>query len=161
VLFGGCNTTGAGARVNIVPGVSQTNKSSFNPTTTPFWNATAFTPATNCAAAASAGSVCTFGDEPRSLATARGFGAKNEDFTIGKKTHIIGEKAVVDFQASFFDVFNRHIFQTPSNVFGPTLQTPFIPAGGSGCSGVLACGFGAITSASGPRVIQFGLKITY
>ena len=161
VLFGGCNTTGAGARVNIVPGVSQTNKSSFNPTTTPFWNFAAFTPATNCAAAASAGSVCTFGDESRSLATARGFGTKNEDFTIGKKTHIIGEKAVVDFQASFFDVFNRHIFLTPSNVFGPTLQTPFIPAGGSGCSGVLACGFGAITAASGPRVIQFGLKITY
>jgi hypothetical protein len=161
VSFGGCNVTGAGARVNIVPGVSQTNKSGFNPTTTPFWNPAAFTPATNCADAAAAGSVCTFGDEPRSLSTARGFGDKNEDITFGKKTHIIGERAVVDFQASFFDIFNRHIFQTPSNVFGPSLQTPFIPAGGPGCAGVLSCGFGAITSASGPRVIQFGLKITY
>src|SRR5271166_511402 len=35
VLFGGCNVTGAGARVNIVPGVPQTNKSNFNPTTEP------------------------------------------------------------------------------------------------------------------------------
>src|SRR5215472_12824141 len=127
VSFGGCNVTAAGSRVNIVAGVPQTNKSNFNPTTTPFWNPAAFTPAENCAVAAAAGSVCTFGDEPRSLATARGFGEKNEDFTIGKKTHIIGERAVVDFQASFFDIFNRHIFQTPSNVFGPTLQTPFSP----------------------------------
>ena len=156
VLFGGCNTTGAGARVDIVPGVPQTNKSNFNPVTTPFWNPAAFIPAANCAT-----SACTFGDEPRSLATARSFGGKNEDFTVGKKTRLFGEKATIDFQASFFDLFNRHIFQTPSNVFGPSLQTPFIPAGSPGCTQVTACGFGAITSASGPRTIQFGLKITY
>jgi hypothetical protein len=144
--------------VNIVPGVSQTNKSDFNPTTMPFWNPTAFTPAANCA---TLGTTCTFGDEPRSLSTARGFAGKNEDFTLGKKTHLIGERATLDFQASFFNLFNRHIFQTPSNVFGPSLQTPFIAAGNPGCNGVLSCGFGAITSASGPRVIQFGLKISY
>ena len=156
VLFGGCNVTGAGARVNIVPGVSQTNKSNFNPTTTPFWNPAAFTPATNCAT-----SACTFGDEPRSLSTARTFAGKNEDFTIGKKTHLIGEKATLDFQASFFNMFNRHIYSTPSNVFGPSLQTPFIAAGQPGCSGPLACGFGAVTGSSGPRIIQFGLKLSY
>ena len=82
VLFGGCNVTGAGARVNIVPGVPQTNKSGFNPTTTPFWNPAAFTPAANCATSVI---TCTFGDEPRSLSTARGFAGKNEDFTIGRK----------------------------------------------------------------------------
>jgi hypothetical protein len=158
ILFGGCNTTGAGARVNIVPGVPQTNKSNFNPTTTPFWNPAAFTPAANCATSTT---TCTFGNEPRSLATARSFGGKNEDFTIGKKTRLIGEKAVIDFQASFFNMFNRHIYSTPSNVFGPTLQTPFIPAGATGCKQALACNFGAITDSSGPRIIQFGLKISY
>jgi hypothetical protein len=158
VLFGGCNVTGAGARVNIVPGVRQTNSSNFNPTTIPFWNPAAFTPATNCATSTT---TCTFGNEPRSLATARGFAGKNEDFTIGKKTHLIGEKAMIDFQASFFNMFNRHIYSTPSNVFGPSLQTPFIAAGQKGCSGPLACGFGALTGSSGPRVIQFGLKISY
>jgi hypothetical protein len=158
VLFGGCNTTGAGSRVNIVPGVPQTNKSNFNPTTTPFWNPAAFTPATNCATSATS---CSFGNESRSLGTARSFAGKNEDFTIGKKTHLIGEKATIDFQASFFNMFNRHIYSTPSNVFGPSLQTPFVPAGGAGCSGPLACGFGAITNSSGPRIIQFGLKISY
>ncbi|HKM65585.1 MAG TPA: TonB-dependent receptor [Candidatus Acidoferrum sp.] len=158
VLFGGCNVTGAGARVNIVPGVPQTNKSNFNPTTEPFWNPAAFTPATNCATSAT---TCTFGNEPRSLSTARSFAGKNEDFTIGKKTHLIGDKALIDFQASFFNMFNRHIYSTPSNVFGPSLQTPFIAAGQPGCSGPLACGFGAVTGSSGPRIIQFGLKISY
>jgi hypothetical protein len=158
VLFGGCNVTGAGARVNIVPGVTQTNKSNFNPTTVPFWNPAAFTPATNCATSTT---TCSFGNEPRSLSTARGFAGKNEDFTIGKKTRLIGEKAMLDFQASFFNMFNRHIYSTPSNVFGPSLQTPFIAAGQPGCSGPLACGFGAVTGSSGPRIIQFGLKISY
>jgi hypothetical protein len=41
------------------------------------------------------------------------------------------------------------------------LGTPFTPAGGPGCRGPFACGFGAITDSSGPRTIQFGLKITY
>jgi hypothetical protein len=158
VLFGGCNVTGAGARVNIVPGVRQTNASNFNPTSEPFWNPAAFTPATNCAAS---GTTCAFGNEGRSLPLARSFGGKNEDFTIGKKTRLIGEKATVDFQASFFNMFNRHIYNTPSNVFGPSLQTPFIAAGQPGCSGPTACGFGAVTGSSGPRIIQFGLKIAY
>jgi len=151
VLFGGCNTTGAGARVNVVPGVPQTNKSSFSPTTMPFWNPAAFT----------AAAPVTFGNEPRSLRLARSFGGRNEDFTLGKKTRLLGEKAIIDFRASFFNMFNRHIYSAPSNVFGPSLQTPFVPAGGPGCSGPLACGFGAITDSSGPRTIQFGLKIQY
>src|SRR5262249_55691413 len=128
VLFGGCNVTGAGARVNIVPGVSQTNKSHFDPTTTPFWNPAAF----------SLAPAFTFGDEPRSLSSARSFFWKNEDFTLGKKTRLIGEKATIDFQASFFNIFNRHIFAAPQDVFGPTLQTPFT----AGSPGNTAGGFG-------------------
>jgi hypothetical protein len=164
VLFGGCNVTGAGARVNVVPGVPQTNKSNFNTASVPFWNPAAFTPATNCASSAT---TCAFGNEGRSLPLARSFGGKNEDFTIGKKTRLIGEKATIDFQASFFNMFNRHIYSTPSNVFGPSLQTPFLPVGhkdASGkvdCPGPTACGFGAVNNSSGPRIIQFGLKITY
>jgi hypothetical protein len=138
--------------------VRQTNASNFSPTTEPFWNPAAFTPAENCAASAT---TCAFGNEGRSLPLARSFGGKNEDFTIGKKTRLIGEKATVDFQASFFNMFNRHIYSTPSNVFGPSLQTPFIAAGQPGCSGPTACGFGAVTGSSGPRIIQFGLKISY
>jgi hypothetical protein len=151
VLFAGCHFTGA-ARVNVIPGVSETNKSNFNPDTTPFWNPAAFTVA----------APLTFGNEPRSLSNARTFGTRNEDFTLGKKTRLFGEKASIDFRAEFFDVFNRHIYH--ANVGNPQLNSPFIPLGAPGCNGPtqrFACGFGAVTNASGPRTIQFGLKIEY
>jgi hypothetical protein len=150
VLFGGCHFTGLD-RVNVLPGVSETNKSSnFNTATTPFWNPSAFTVA----------APFTFGNEGRSLPQARTFGGRNEDFTLGKKTHLFRDKGLVDFRASFFNLFNRHIYSAPGG-FSPSLATPFTPAGGPGCSGPLACGFGAVTEASGPRTVQFGLKIEY
>src|ERR1035438_9932457 len=152
VLFAGCHFTGA-ARVNVIPGVKETNKSSsLNPFTTPFWNPAAFSEA----------GPLTFGNEPRSLASARTFGSRDEDFTFGKKTRLFGEKAMVDFRAEFFNIFNRHIFQ-PS-VGNPQLNSPFIALGSPGCNGAdqkFACGFGAISNASGPRTIQFALKISY
>ena len=47
-------------------------------------------------------------------------------------------------------------------MFAAPLSTPFQPAGSSSsCPGPFSCGFGAVVSASGPRTIQFGLKITY
>ncbi len=155
VLFAGCNFTGI-ARVNVVPGISQTNKSSnFNTATTPFWNPSAFTVPT----------PFTFGNEPRSLSSARTFGGRNEDFTLGKKTRLFGETATIDFKAEFFNIFNRHIYSAPSG-FATPLGTPFTPVGGAQpngqkCTGPFACGFGVVTDSSGPRIIQFGLKITY
>ena len=149
VLFGGCHFTG-GARVNIVPGVNQTNKGNFNPFTTPFWNPAAF----------SAVGPLAFGDESRSLASARSFGTRDEDFTLGKKTRIIGERATVDFRAEFFNIFNRHIF----GVGNGNLNSPFVPLGGTNCSGPnqhFACGFGALTGTQDPRRIQLALKIQF
>jgi Carboxypeptidase regulatory-like domain/TonB dependent receptor len=149
VLFAGCHFTGI-ARVNVVSGVNQTNKSNLNPSTTPFWNPAAFT----------VPDPFTFGNEPRSLSTARTFGGRNEDFSLGKRTRLFGESAAIDFRAEFFNIFNRHIYQAPSG-FATPLGTPFAAAGTPGCPGPLACGFGAVTDSSGPRTIQFGLKITY
>ncbi len=74
VLFGGCHFTGS-ARVNIVPGVKQSNGRDLNPLTTPFFNSAAF----------AAPAPFTFGNEPRTLASARAFGGRDEDITIGKK----------------------------------------------------------------------------
>src|SRR5436853_501983 len=51
-------------------------------------------------------------------------------------------------------------YSAPSG-FAPNLATPFQPVGSPGCPGPLACGFGAVTDSSGPRTIQFGLKIEY
>jgi hypothetical protein len=94
------------------------------------------------------------------LASARTYGGRNENITIGKKTNIIGERAVIDFRAEFFNIFNRHILTSPSGG-GPQINSPFEPAGGPNCPGPFACGFGAISNSSGPRTIQFGLKISY
>jgi hypothetical protein len=150
VLFGGCHFTGI-ARVDVIPGVPETNKSSsFDPASTPFFNPNAF----------SVPAPFTFGNERRSLDQARTFGGRNEDFTIGKKTRILGDSAFVDFRAEFFNIFNRHIYRAPGG-FATPLGTPFVPVGGPGCPGPFACGFGAVTDASGPRTIQFGLKISY
>jgi len=156
VLFAGCHFTGI-ARVNVVPGVSETNKSSnFNPATTSFYNAAAF----------SLAAPLTFGNEPRSLAHARTWGERNEDFTLGKKTRIFGERATIDFRADFFNLFNRHIFKAPGG-FDSGLNSPFLPVGAKDstgkviCSGPFACGFGTVSNTSEPRKIQFGLKITY
>jgi len=156
VLFGGCHFTGI-ARVNVLPGVPETNKSSnFNTATTPFFNPAAFTVA----------APLTFGNEPRSLSHARTYGGRNEDISLGKKTRIFGEKATIDFRAEFFNILNRHIYQAPGG-FAPNLASPFLPVGAKDstgkvvCAGPLACGFGAVTDATGPRTIQFGLKIAY
>jgi Carboxypeptidase regulatory-like domain/TonB dependent receptor len=152
VLFAGCPFTGA-ARVNVIQGIKQTNKSSgFNPETTPFWNPAAF----------AIPDPLTFGNEPRSLSNARTFGSRNEDVTLGKKTRLFGEKATVDFRAEFFNIFNRHIY-LPS-VGNPQLNSPFIPLGAPGCNDAtqrFSCGFGSITNSTGPRTIQFALKIAY
>ena len=102
----------------------------------------------------------TFGDEPRSLASARAFAAKDEDFTLGKKTRLFGERATIDFRAIFFNIFNRHVF----GVGYGNLNSPFIPLGAPGCNGPgqrFACGFGALTGTQDPRSIQFALKIQY
>jgi len=138
--------------VNVVPGVKQSNSRDLNPFTTPFFNANAF----------SAPAPFTFGNEPRTLASARAFGGRNEDITIGKKTKI-AERGVIDFRASFFNIFNRHILQQPGGPggFATQLGTPFVPADTPNCQQAFACGFGAISHASGPRTIQFGLKIEY
>ena len=155
-LFGGCNFTGI-ARVNVIPGVNQTNVSSnFNPATTSFYNSAAF----------SLPDPFTFGNEPRSLAHARTWGERDESFVLGKKTRIFGERATVDFKAEFFHAFNRHIFKAPGG-FDSGLNNPFVPVGGTfpnstqKCNGPFACGFGTVSNTSDPRAIQFGLKIQY
>lgn len=153
VLFGGCNVAGDDGRLIVNPGVAQTNKSgNFQPSSTSFFNAAAF----------SVPSITQFGDAARSLDHARGWGGENEDFVLEKSTRLIGETTRIKFRAEFFNLFNRHIYQAAGGEsWATTIQTPFQAAGTPGCSGAFSCGFGAVSSASGPRTIQLGLKIEY
>jgi hypothetical protein len=152
ILFGGCVIGGNDGRVNLIPGVQETNKSgSFQPATTSFYNPAAFAlPA-----------PYTFGNESHSLDHARDWGGKNEDFVLEKGTRLVGDKATIKFRAEFFNLFNRHIYTGQGGAWATPITTPFEPAGSPGCSGSFSCGFGAVTSASGPRNIQLGLKIEY
>jgi hypothetical protein len=155
VLFAGCTFTGS-MRVNVIPGVNQTNKGHFDPFTTPFWNPAAFSPVSNDPTKA----PLTFGNEPRSLASARGFATKDEDFTLGKKTRLFGERGTIDFKANFFNIFNRHVFGVGNGNIG----SAFIPLGSPGCNDPnqhFACGFGALSGTQNPRFIQLALKIEF
>jgi hypothetical protein len=152
LLFGGCQVGGADGRVDVVPGVPLTNKSgNFQPATTSFYNAAAF----------ALPSLTAFGNEPRALDHARAWGNRGEDFVLEKSTRLFGEKASVKFRAEFFNLFNRHIYQANGGAWATPITSPFIAAGQPGCTGNFSCGFGAVTGASGPRNIQFGLKIEY
>jgi hypothetical protein len=152
LLFGGCQVGGADGRVDVVPGVPLTNKSgNFQPATTSFYNAAAF----------ALPSLTAFGNEPRALDHARAWGGQGEDFVLEKSTRLLGEKARIKFRAEFFNLFNRHIYQANGGAWATPITSPFIAAGQPGCTGNFSCGFGAVTGASGPRNIQFGLKIEY
>jgi hypothetical protein len=77
---------------------------------------------------------------------------------VGKKIALLGERVNLNFRGEFLDAFNRHIWGAPN---ASLMGVPFMPVGSPGCPGPLACGFGAVTGASGPRTIQLSLKIVY
>ncbi len=152
ILYGGCVIGGNDGRLNLIPGVRETNKSgNFQPAATSFYNSAAF----------ALPSEFTLATEPPDLDHARDWGGRNEDFVLEKDTRLIGEKATIKFRAEFFNLFNRHIYTGQGGAWATPFTTPFEPVGSPGCSGPFACGFGAVTGSSGPRSIQLGLKIEY
>jgi hypothetical protein len=152
LLFGGCQVGGNDGRLNVLSGVPETNRSgNFQPATTSFYNAAAF----------ALPSPYVIPNEPRALDHARAWGNRDEDVVLEKSTRLLGEKASIKFRAEFFNLFNRHIYQANGGAWATPFTSPFIAAGQPGCTGNFSCGFGAITSASGPRIIQFGLKVEY
>lgn len=73
--------------------------------------------------------------------TLRGPGAASSDLSLFKNT-LITERINTQFRAEFFNAFNQSAFGIPGTLLG----TPT---------------FGVITSASGGRIIQFGLKVLF
>jgi Carboxypeptidase regulatory-like domain len=75
----------------------------------------------------------------------------NTDFSVIKQFALPWENMGVNFRAEFFNLFNHPQFGTPNA--GAGLGIPDINGGP---------GFGAINSTvNGPRLIQFGLKLTF
>lgn len=90
-------------------------------------------------AAFTANRLGTFGTSPRNLL--RGPGLVNLDFGL-MKNFSLKERAALQFRAEAFNIFNRPNFGNP-------------------VSNLTAANFGAITSASSPRLLQFALKLSF
>jgi hypothetical protein len=83
-----------------------------------------------------------FGDESRTDPTLRTAGINNFDFAVTKSTSI-HERATLQFNAEFFNLFNRVQFAQPGLAQGNP-------------------SFGVVSSQSNnPRLIQFALRLTY
>jgi hypothetical protein len=82
------------------------------------------------------------GNEPRVDPTMRAPGINNSDFSVSKATAIT-ERARLLFRAEVFNIFNRVQFTAPGTQLGSAT-------------------FGQITAQyNNPRLIQFGLRLTY
>lgn len=95
--------------------------------------------------------LLTFGNSGRNIV--RGPNFRNFDFSVLKNTRI-GERFTTQFRAEFFNLTNHPNFALPSNVesaanFGALFQTPDVAQNNVGLG------------SGGPRLIQFGLKLTF
>jgi TonB dependent receptor len=93
----------------------------------------------------------TFGNSGRNIVTGPGF--HNVDFSLLKNTPIT-ERMNLQFRSEFFNIFNHPNFALPNNVFsspsfGALFQTPDVAQNNVGLG------------SGGPRLIQFGLKLTF
>jgi hypothetical protein len=132
-------------RPNIVPGVPLVKKTKLQPTGyIQYINWAAFTlPATKDAN----GNLLTpFGNSRRNPGRTPAF--YQTDLALNKKFNTPIETLKVEFRAEAYNMFNHTNLYLPGSTLGGTL-------GGPATSG------GTITSTFEPRIIQFGLKVTY
>jgi Carboxypeptidase regulatory-like domain/TonB-dependent Receptor Plug Domain len=93
----------------------------------------------------------TFGNAGRNIAMGPAF--RNFDFALLKNTKL-AESLSLQFRAEFFNIFNDPHFALPRNTmtapnFGALFQTPDVAQNNVGLG------------SGGPRLIQFGLKLTF
>jgi hypothetical protein len=93
----------------------------------------------------------TFGDSGRNIVEGPGF--HDFDFALVKNT-AVSERVNTQFRAEFFNLTNHPNFALPSNVlsapnFGALFQTPDAAQNNVGLG------------SGGPRLVQFGLKVTF
>ena len=124
---------GAGTpRPNVVPGSHKSMPGSATSRLNEWFNTACFTPAP----------LFGFGDESRTDPNLRSAGINNFDFALTKPTAIT-ERVKLQFDAEFFNLFNRVMFGEPG-----------VQAG--------APGFGAVTlQQNQPRLVQFAMRLTF
>jgi hypothetical protein len=102
----------------------------------------------------------TFGDAPNYFSALRLPRYYNEDLSVSKRTVLAGNLDL-QFQANFFDAFNRVIFSNGGNAqtfienAAPPNLDPATLASSNTIFGIMAA------QQNGPRIIQFGLKFEF
>jgi hypothetical protein len=99
-------------------------------------------------------SLATYGGLPRNFL--RGNGYVNFDLAVSKTTAIT-ERLKLEFRAEFFNIFNHANFLNPNvvNNGDGTL------AGGASGTNINSGSFGQISGTYDPRIIQFGLRLSF
>ncbi len=121
------------ARANYVPGCNPAEGGSVRSRLDMYFNTACFAPAT-------ADAVGGFGNTGRNIL--RGPNQKNVDISV-VKFFPVTERTKIEFRSEFFNAFNNVSFQNPDNV-------------------IASPSFGQILEPStGPRVIQFALKVNF
>jgi len=121
------------ARANSVPGCTPGEGGSVESRLQMYFNTACFTPATADAAGG-------FGNTGRNIL--QGPNQKNVDISL-VKFFPFSERTKLEFRSEFFNAFNTVNFQNPDNI----LASPY---------------FGQVLATStGPRVIQFALKLNF
>ncbi len=105
----------------------------------------------------------TFGNAPNLISSLRMPAYINEDLSLSKRTSIF-ENLDLQFQANFFNAFNRTIFSSGGNA-NTFILNALAPAPPDLSQGSLANSntvFGIMTNQqNAPRIIQFGMKLEF
>lgn len=89
-----------------------------------------------------------------------GPGTSLVDFSLLKNIPF-SERHKLQFRTEVFNLFNHANFDTPGRICGDPNPNPAIPTSNNTGNTCSTPGFGAITSARDPRIIQFGLKYLF
>ena len=133
-------TFGAGTtRPNVAAGCNKTIDGSAQSRLSEWFNVTCF----------SQPGAFAFGSESRTDPNLRAAGIANYDFSVVKRTKI-SERVSMDFNAEFFNIFNRVQFAPPGEQFNPSTINTALNV------------FGVVTAQQNqPRLVQLALRLTF
>lgn len=152
-------------RPNIVPGQKVTQGTSHRAAGSGYVNYVNFNAFVLPPVKDQAGNVLSpFGNAPRNPGRTPPF--NETDLALNKKFDLPIESMKLEFRTEFYNLFNHTNFYLPGGISGTQGTTSAaVGTGGSVPNGAITGGVpssgGQITSTYEPRIIQFGLKLTY
>jgi outer membrane receptor protein involved in Fe transport len=142
-------------RPNLVSGVPYIQRTQLANGTVQYVNAAALTiPSTYINNLAANGPSSPFGTLPKNYGRTPAFYETDLDFN--KKFNTPIEKIKVEFRSEFYNIFNHTNLYMPGGSGGGTVSGT-----ANGQSAPTSMGGGTITGTFEPRIIQFGLKVSY